>query len=395
MVINKNYIIWSLVFVPISVGIFFIIRQSIILKLANNGTRAELYYAAKRLINPPEIVRAIYLTSTSVANGNKIDKLIDLANKTELNSVVIDIKDSSGYISYDSSVAEAEKYKTELVEIKDIDALVRKLHENGIYVIGRMAVFQDPILAKARPDWAVKNSSFGGTWYDNRRLAWIDPANRNAWQYFSALAKDALMAGIDEINLDYIRFPSDGNLEAMVFPAWEKEKTRSQVLKEFFKYMREELGNVRISVDLFGFVTTRTEDFGVGQVIEDAFEYFDYISPMVYPSHYPPNFLGFTNPAEHPYEVIYYTLSEGQKRLNEFLQKMNNEQRTFLRQGFGGQAMNRKPKIRPWIQDFKLGAEYTQAMVEAEIKATQDALGDQYNGFMLWNAGNNYHEGVF
>jgi len=385
MSINKNYIIWSLVFIPVSVGIFFITRQSIILKLTENGNRAEIYYIAKRLVNPPEIVRAIYLTSTSAANINRIDKLVELANKTDLNSVVIDIKDSSGYISYDSSVAEAEKYRTELVEIKDLDALVRKLHENGIYVIARMAVFQDPMLAKARPDWAVKNSSTGGTWYDNRRLAWIDPANRNAWQYFSALAKDVLMAGIDEINLDYIRFPSDGNMGNMVFPSWEKGKTRPQILKDFFKYMREELGNAKISADLFGFVTTRTEDFGVGQVMEDALEYFDYVSPMVYPSHYPPTFLGFANPAEHPYEVIYHTLSEGQKRLDEFIKKMNNEQR----------VMNRKPKIRPWIQDFTLGAVYIQAMVEAEIKATQDALGDQYNGFMLWNASNNYHEGVF
>ena len=385
MSINKNYIIWSLVFIPVSVGIFFITRQSIILKLTENGNRAEIYYIAKRLVNPPEIVRAIYLTSTSAANINRIDKLVELANKTDLNSVVIDIKDSSGYISYDSSVAEAEKYRTELVEIKDLDALVRKLHENGIYVIARMAVFQDPMLAKARPDWAVKNSSTGGTWYDNRRLAWIDPANRNAWQYFSALAKDVLMAGIDEINLDYIRFPSDGNMGNMVFPSWEKGKTRPQILKDFFKYMREELGNAKISADLFGFVTTRTEDFGVGQVMEDALEYFDYVSPMVYPSHYLPTFLGFANPAEHPYEVIYHTLSEGQKRLDEFIKKMNNEQR----------VMNRKPKIRPWIQDFTLGAVYIQAMVEAEIKATQDALGDQYNGFMLWNASNNYHEGVF
>ena len=384
--INKNYVIWSLISIPILVGVFFIVRQNFIIRLVDDRNLAEAHYLAKRLVGPPEIIKAIYLTSTSSGNNKKIDRLIELAQKSQLNSVVIDIKDSSGYISYDSSLPEADTYKTELIEIKNIDLLIKKLHDNHIYVIARMAVFQDPILARARPDWTVKNKNTGGIWYDNRRLAWIDPANREAWKYFADLAKDAISRGIDEINLDYIRFPSDGNLEAMVFPSWPEGMTRPQILNEFFKYMRSELGSVRMSIDLFGFVTTRKEDFGVGQVIEDAFEYFDFISPMIYPSHYPPNFLGFENPAEHPYEVIYHTMKSGQERLEAFLQKtMNNEQGT----------MNRKPKLRPWIQDFDLGADYTPAMVASEIKATQDALGDDYRGFMLWNARNVYSESVF
>ena len=134
-----------------------------------------------------------------------------------------------------------------------------------------------------------------------------------------------------------------------------------------------------MSVDLFGFVTTRKEDFGVGQVMEDAFEYFDYISPMVYPSHYPPNFLGFENPAEHPYDVVYNAIKSAGERLSVYKTLTNNK----------------RPNIRPWLQDFDLGADYTPAMVSAQIKATQDALGDQYNGFMLWNARNVYSESAF
>ena len=412
--INKNYIIWSLISIPILVGIFLIVRQFIFFGVGQvTGTEKgvrylffqekvpDTFFTPKSLASPPDIVKGIYFTSTSSGNDKKIDYLIDLAKTSELNTVVIDIKDSSGYISYDSAVPEAEKYKTELVEIKDIDSLIKKLHENSIYVIARMTVFQDPILARARPDWAVKNKLTGRTWYNHKKLAWIDPANREAWQYFAALAKDIVRRGADEINFDYIRFPSDGNLDTMVFPAWlaspkpsgdrvspealavaqggDKTMTRPQVLKEFFKYMRGELGDARMSADLFGFVTTRTDDFGVGQILEDAFEYFDYICPMVYPSHYPPTYLGFQNSAAHPYEVVYASMKGGMERLKAYKEKNPNN----------------KTEFRPWLQDFSLGADYTEAMVRAEIKATQNALGDHYKGFMLWNARNVYHKGVF
>jgi len=302
-----------------------------------------------------------------------------LTNKSELNAVVIDIKDFSGYIAYDSDVPEAEEYQTERIDIKDIDSLLKKLHENNIYAIARMTVFQDPALVRARPTRAVQNRYTKRPWADRNGLSWIDPACQECWSYYAAIAKDALSRGFDEINMDYIRFPSDGDMSALVFPFWDGKKTRPEILNEFYKYMRKELGDAKMSADLFGFVTTRTEDFGVGQVMEDAFEYFDFISPMVYPSHYPPTFLGFPNPAEHPYEVIYHTMKSAGERLNAFYEKTGNM----------------RPNLRPWIQDFKLGADYTQAMVEAEIKATQDSLGENYKGYMLWNARNVYHEGVF
>ena len=325
----------------------------------------------------PDIVKGVYLTSSSAGSEKKINWLINLKSSSELNAVVVDIKDFSGYVAYDSEVPEAEQYKTERIDIEDIDALVEKLHESGIYVIARMTVFQDPALVRARPDWAVKNKYTGRPWTDNKGLSWIDPANHEAWIYYSAIAKDTLSRGFDEINFDYIRFPSDGNMEALVFPSWNTTISRPRILSQFYKFMRSELGNAKMSADLFGFVTTRTEDFGVGQVMEDAFEYFDYVSPMVYPSHYPSNFLGFENPAEHPYEVVLHALKSARERLIAFEEKTG-----------------KKSNIRPWIQDFKLGAAYTPEMVQAEIKAAQDALGNRYNGFTLWNAGNNYTESV-
>lgn len=379
--LGSNYILWSIIYVSFLVIVIIIFRMYGVIGIKEKtaipfigNTKPTPFFS-----KPPDILRAVYLTSTSGGNRNKIDWLIDLAGKSELNAVVIDIKDFSGYIGYDTDVEEAEKYGTEREDIKDIDLLIKILHENDIYAIARMTVFQDPALIRARPDWAVQNKYTGKPWQDRKGLSWIDPANRDAWKYLSLIALDAIGRGFDEINLDYIRFPSDGNLEVMVFPAWDREMTRPQVLNEFFRYMRTELGQARLSADLFGFVTTRKDDFGVGQVIEDAFEYFDYVSPMVYPSHYPNGFIGFANPAEHPYEVINYTIKSGQERLNKFYQETGNT----------------RAKLRPWLQDFNLGANYTQAMVEAEIKATQDALGENYNGFMLWNARNLYHDNVF
>lgn len=376
MAINKNHIIFVLLGTIILAGIFSILPVSSkkILPSAIQSPDNK-----KEHIETPEIVRAIYLTSSSANNAGKIEKVISLAKNSQLNSVVIDIKDFSGYISYDSSVADAEIYKTERIDIKDIDSLLKNLHDSNIYVIARMTVFQDPALVKARPDWAVQNKYTKRPWTDRKGLSWIDPTCRECWNYYSSLAKDALERGFDEINFDYIRFPSDGDMEALVFKYWGSTTTRRQVLKDFFGFMRNELGEAKMSADLFGFVTTRQDDFGVGQVIEDAFDHFDFISPMVYPSHYPPGFLKFDNPAAHPYEVIYFTVKSAGERLSAYKQKTGNI----------------RPNIRPWLQDFNLGADYTQAMVEAEIKATQEALGGQYKGFMLWNAKNVYHEGVF
>ncbi|MBI2064489.1 MAG: glycoside hydrolase [Candidatus Yanofskybacteria bacterium] len=375
--INKNYIIWPLIAAPILVGVFFIFRQGVIGVKSNQS--AGLSEKKVLRISTPETVRGIYLTSSSGGSSKKINEVIGLAKSSGLNSVIIDVKDASGYVAYDSAVPQVEEYKIERIGIEDLGLLLASLRENQIYAIARMTVFQNSALVRARPDWAVKNKYTGRPWADHRGLLWIDPSNHEAWKYYSAIAKEIFAAGFDEINFDYIRFPSDGDMSALVFPAWSEGLTRPQILKEFYKYLRSELGDAKMSIDMFGFVTTRTGDFGVGQVMEDAFEYFDYISPMVYPSHYPATFLSFANPAEHPYDIVYYALKEGSERLKIFREK----------------NLNLHPRIRPWLQDFDLGADYTPAMVSSQIKATQDALGEQYKGFMLWNARNVYSEGVF
>ena len=336
------------------------------------------------LTDPPEIIKAVYLTSWSAATKKKIDYLIDLAKTTEINAVVIDIKDYSGQIFYDTAVPQAEKYGAETIRIRNIDPLIERLHKEGIYLIARVTVFQDPILAQARPELAVQSQAklIGSTssdllWLDNKGLAWIDAAAKESWYYNIAIAQDAACRGFDEINFDYIRFPSDGDLEDMVFSFWQEETTKRSVMKEFFTYLRQEMGEVKISADLFGLTAVSSGDLGIGQVLEDSFGNFDYICPMVYPSHYADGFLGYQNPAEHPYEIIKDSMDIASERLRNFNQT-NTSTQSFL---------------RPWIQDFDLGAEYDAEMVRAEIQAVVDATNKDYRGFMLWSPRNIYTRG--
>lgn len=333
----------------------------------------------KKMQNPPEEVKALYLTGWSAGNSKKINEIIGLIEKEKLNAVVIDIKDYSGYISYRSGIEDVSKYKAEQIMIDDADALLKKFHDKNIYAIARITVFQDPVLAVARPDIAIKNKATGKIWKDNKGLAWIDPASSEAWDYIIKIAKDASDRGFDEINFDYIRFPSDGSLGNMSYPFYEnKEKEKREVIKEFFLYLRANLPDTIISADLFGLATINSGDLGIGQTIEDAYANFDYVSPMVYPSHYANGFIGYKNPAEYPYEVIKYSIEKAIEKRVE-LERARKEENP--------EAEIKLAKIRPWLQAFDMGAVYGPAKIKAEIRASNEAGGV---GWILWNASNNY-----
>ncbi len=336
----------------------------------------------KRFFDAPEIVRAIYLTEWSAATGWRVQQAIELASSTEMNTIVVDIKDWSGFIIYDTNVPEADEYGAERILIPEIGAFLESLHQQDIYVIGRIAVFQDPILAQARPDLAIQSkSATSSVWLDNSGLEWIDPSAKEAWDYNIAIAKDALEQGFDEINFDYIRFPSDGDLKDMEFLFYNATTTRHLAIKEFFQYLRNKLPKAVLSADLFGLTTVNFDDIGIGQIIEHSFEYFDYVCPMVYPSHYADGFLGYKNPNDYPYEIVKYSMDSAIERLIKF----NQSKEVLL-----------KAKLRPWLQDFVLSGDVFNAeMVKAQIRATQDALGNDFHGFMLWNSRNIYSEEVF
>lgn len=279
---------------------------------------------------------------------------------------------------------ETATYGARVRAIADLEALVCTLHQAGLYVIARMAVFKDTKLAEARPRLAIHSRrklplvgppflSFDTLWRDKRQRAWLDPAAEAAWAYNAALAAEVFRAGVDEVNLDYIRFPTDGDLRDMHFGVRRAAASRREVLRAFFAYFRERFPDRRLSADLFGLVTVARDDLGIGQVLEDAAAYFDILCPMVYPSHYVRGFRGFRKPAEHPYEVVHHALEAARARLDAFA-------------AAGGQ----RARLRPWLQDFNLGARYDAALVGAQIEATREALCEDYAGFLMWNAGSVY-----
>lgn len=323
------------------------------------------------LQNPPEVIKAVYATGWSAGSSGRLSYLIKLIKETEANAIVIDLKDYAGIISYKTGDPRISMYGGEEKRIGDIRKLVEKLHAENIYVIGRITVFQDPVLAAKRPDIAVKDDK-GNLWSDNKKLYWIDPSAKDAWDYNLTLARNAFGAGFDEINLDYIRFPSDGDLKKIAYPVSDLSvNTRQEIIKSFFKYVREGLPDKIISADVFGLVTVNKDDMGIGQLLESAFMYFDYVAPMVYPSHYASGFIGYEFPADYPYDVVKYSLDSAESRLNAI------------------KAANPKIKseIRPWLQDFDLGARYDAEKVKAQIRAAEEAGSV---GWMLWSPQNVY-----
>lgn len=325
-------------------------------------------------IETPEPLKAIYMSSWVAGTPSIREGLVQLIDDTEINAVVIDIKDYTGKISFKVQDPTLLAYGSSENRISDLDAFIEELHSKNIYVIGRVAVFQDDYLARERPDLAVKRASTGGIWQDNKKLAWLDVKAREVWEYNFAVAEESVRRGFDEINFDYIRFPSDGPVSDMSYPYYRpSEESKADAVAEFYAYLgsRKAELEVPISGDLFGMVLTETQDLNIGQILESGLAHFDYVAPMIYPSHYPRTFNGWDNPAEVPYELVKYVLDAGVARAVA--------------------ASTSPSKIRPWLQDFDLGADYNAAKVRAQIRATYDA---GLTSWMLWAPSNKYTRGA-
>lgn len=345
----------------------------------------------------PEAVRALYMTSWIAGTPHLREGIVKLIEDTEINAIVIDIKDDTGRISFDVYDPMLDEFGAEEIRIRDLREFIAELHEKEIYVIGRISTFQDPYFVTKRPDLAVKRSSDGGVWQDRKGLTWIDPGAKEAWDYLVAIGKESYRAGFDELNYDYIRFPSDGDMYDIYYPFSEDvvndpRQGKTLVMEEFFEYLTGELRAYRpypdlpgpvLSADLFGMTTTNADDLNIGQKLETALPYFDYIAPMVYPSHYPPTFIGLANPAANPYEVIKYSMDTAQYKIDSFVQSSSTPEWIKKKVSAG--------QLRPWIQDFNLGADYTADMVRAQIKAIYDSGLDSW---MIWDASNTYTQGA-
>ncbi|MDP2705052.1 MAG: putative glycoside hydrolase [Patescibacteria group bacterium] len=322
----------------------------------------------------PRPLKAVYMTACVAGTPSFRKNIVHLIDTTELNAVIIDIKDYSGGISFETNDARFSDAEGENCFAQDMREFIASLHEKEIYVIGRISVFQDPVMTKLRPDLSVQKND-RTVWKDYKGLSFIDVSAREYWDYIVALGILSYKAGFDELNFDYIRFPSDGNMSDIYYPWSEQmivsdpEFGKAHALEAFFSYLKEKLSGTGaiLSADLFGMTATNYDDLNIGQVLEYTLPFFDFVAPMVYPSHYPKTFLGFSNPSEKPYEVVRYSLDSAVKR-----------------------ASTTPEKIRPWLQDFDLGAVYTKEMVRAQIQATYDAGLDSW---MLWDAANTYTPG--
>lgn len=378
-------------------------------KVAVNNFKSDLP-PQSQLANPPAVIKGIYLTGWTAGSKTMMPKLVELIKNTELNAVVIDIKDYSGYVSYAMDVPDVAASGAEnQIRIARPNTLIKELHDNGIYVIGRITDFQDPILAKAHPEWALKNKTTGAIWNDNHNLSWIDPAATPAWNYFASIGKDAFARGFDELNFDYIRFASDGSLANINYPYWDEKTPMTAIIADYFKFLRKTFSGEKISVDLFGLTTVNSDDMGIGQTIENAYKYFDYVCPMVYPSHYASGFIGYKNPANYPYQVISYSMDHALAKLlamgnvNSTALSSSAPNSSTVSGGSVSGSLSKNiqlpaSKLRPWLQAFNLGAVYTTAMIQEEKQAVYDTLdtatsSQYYNGWLLWDAANNYLTG--
>lgn len=320
------------------------------------------------LIPAASEVKGVYLTAWNAANPDFLQGILDLIDRTELNAVVVDVKDDSGRVTITTDEPTATAAGAVQPFIADPQAFTAELHRRGIYAIARIVAFKDPIVAPARPGWAVLHAS-GGIWRDWNGVAWLNPYNREAWDYVIRIARAAAEAGFDEIQFDYVRFPTDGDLRATRYPGADG-RAYEQVVADFLAHARDQLApyGVLVSADVFGLVTSVSDDMGIGQRLEEIAGAVDYVSPMLYPSHYERGNLGLPNPNAMPYETVYRSLVDARDRI--------------LAAG-----LDTRTAVRPWIQDFSMGHPYGPDEVRAQIRATYDA---GYTSWMLWNAANRY-----
>src|SRR5215510_5271434 len=326
---------------------------------------------AIEVVMQPQMIKAAYLTYFGIGDRGIRGRVLDLAARTELNAVVIDVKGDRGWIVYRTEVPQALAVGAQGPgTLKDFDGLMTDLKSRGIYTIGRIVTFKDNVLANGRPDLAIIDTRTGKPWIDNEKLAWVDPFREEVWDYVIAIAKEAAAKGFDEIQFDYVRFPTDGRLSAARYSQPNNSSTRLPTIAAFLAKARRELGptGVFIAADLFGYTAFNANDTDIGQRIEELAPSLDYICPMVYPSGYHVGIPGYRNPVQNSYAVVHESVRLIRKR-----------------------AAHTPARVRPWLQDFKDYAFdrriFGVTEIRDQIRGADEAGGA---GWMLWNPRNDY-----
>ncbi len=359
-------------------------------------------------------IKSVYYTTYSAVSTKKIDSLINLVKNTEINSVTIDIKNVNWYVAFDMSDYKFDRIKSiSNGIIKNPKKLIEKLHNNGIYVIARIVVFKDNLLTSTRPDLSIKwSTDKKAVWYDYKWKKYLDPSSKEVWDYNLNIANAAYQIWFDEINFDYIRFPTDWKISKTYYPfsstiLYHNPKLWKIVaIDRFSNYittkLRELHPNIILSADVFWLVT-RWDMLQIWQNLESFLIYFDFVWPMVYPSHYWANFLGFKQPDNHPYEVLQNAISSSNKKINKLNKeiklariekrkiKINDNLTTDI--SFEKIEKIDKSKLRLWIQWFsctrcKGATLYNRKKFRKQIKAIEESW---LNSWWVWSSGSNYY----
>jgi hypothetical protein len=318
--------------------------------------QAQTQAPAKEPRKLPAEVRGVHVTMGLASLDGKLEEYLQLVDEG-LNTIELDVKDENGEIGFvPSSVPLAKKVGAARPYYRP-RAVARLVHARGIYLIGRVVVFEDPLLSAGAPELAIRTRD-GSRWRNHAGLGWTNPYDRRVWDYNVRIAEVAARAGFDEIQFDYVRFPSDGDMDDIVYPG-KTSTPPGWVIAEFAHYAAKRLRplGVRVSADVFGLAATRS--LGVGQVPKRLSKYVDAIYPMVYPSHYGPGEYGLEDPNATPGTTVEWSLAHFRRE---------------LKQG--------KAELIPWLQDFSYGRTYELSDVKAQIEAAR-LMGAR--GYLLWN----------
>ena len=310
-------------------------------------------------------VKGIYIPLALLSLPDRVQALIDLVDRTELNAIVVDVKGDRGGLAYTSQVPLAQELGVTVGGLMDLQEFLRLCKERGIYTIARLVIFKDNPLALGHPDWAIKRAD-GTVWTDSKGLGWTNPFRQEVIDYNIAIAVEVAQMGFDEIQVDYIRFPSDGDVTTIVYEEADNTmENRTAAINGFLEQLRAALQpwQVFTSVDLFGLTVSvaPSSDMGIGQKVNDIALLVDYLCPMIYPSTYISGNFGFEEPANYPYEVVHRATLDALKRT--------------------------KTKIRPWLQHYSWRVPYGLEELRLERQAAEDA-GSW--GWTFWNAGGRY-----
>lgn len=327
---------------------------------------------AQPRVATPRVVRGLYVNRWA-ALGQRMWELIDVAKRTEVNALVIDVKDDRGFVLYRSTVPLAREIgadTTRPLSYRRVRAIVDSMRTAGIYPIARIVVAKDPLLAEKKLEWSIKRRTDPTKpWLDKNGNPWLDPHQRAVWQYAADLAKEAVNIGFSEVQFDYVRFPDEKRLvREAVFPL-ANGRVRAQVIREQLGFVRGELRATRVpmTIDVFGLTATDTTDMGIGQQWEKFIDQADVVLPMVYPSHFAPGTYRLSNPNAAPFATIDHALADANRR---------------------SVGIANAAKVVPWYQDFTLGSpRYGASEVRAQIRA---GYNNGMKSWMLWNPGSRY-----